>query len=1070
MYSSDGTVGGTTPFFPGDTESEIPYVLSGFTPVGEAQWLFFGATAQEGEELWSTDGTTAGTRLLASLRPGPEGAVSGRRLGQVGSAALFLVDQDGDPRAGDPSELWVSDGTEVGTEAIAALPYGFIEFLNQAQDDRSLFLVRPAANSPTQIWVTDGTEAGTGAIPFAPFGESSFNVGRVAGLGEGWVLSLATPRSDGEPNECGLFVSDGTGTGTRPILDLNSIRSLPPDPSGQLFCPSQLASLNGKVYFVFDDGKNGQEVWVTDGTEGGTRRITDLAPGEERSTIRPLSTWQGELVFVLSSETARNVLYLSDGTAAGTRRISDRSSVHSFAEVGEKLYFVHDTEDFLSTDLRSTEGSPASEQRIVELARSVGSSSPTVLLPFGDHLLFGATREDVGRELWRSDGTEAGTVPLDLTPGRQSTFFTSSLKVFGDSIYFEEGTRIFATDGTVEGTRAVVSSQSFCCFLSGFSKIGDRLLFSGSGDDFEHGTELWVTDETPEGAEMILDIYPGRSPDPEYPGEFLVNSSYPDKFQQWNDLVLFTAENEALGRELWVTDGTRAGTRVLETTIGPNNPEFSDPGFIFDVIPMEDRVFFNHSEGGLWVTDGTQAGTVPIMTGAGEQLTARHIVELRGRVLVIRPVSSDATTTELWSTDGSPEGTRLVTLLPSGFRGIGAPVSAAGRAFFSLGTEEAGSELWASDGTAAGTHMVKDLYPGPESSAPTRLQGVDGVLMFTAEDRLLGREIWVSDGTAEGTRLVADIQPGKEGSSADSFTSFRGQIFFTADREDVGRELFSLDASEIRSHCTPSSRRLCLQEGRFSVEVDWRNQRRGTFGTGGADPHSEDTGFFTFFNEENVELVVKMLDGRTRNERFWYFSGALSDVEYWITVLDHETGRTRTYRNPPGNLCGRAETRTFGDQGDPPSESTPGFLKTASGSASGSSESVVGAAVETLEVGALALGTCEPSPNALLLRDGRFAVEVEWQTRRQGGRTGEGSPVPRTDASGTFWFFNPDNLELVVKVLDGRANNDHFWVLYGALSDVAYQIRVTDTTTCTTRVYTNAEGNICGRADIRAFQ
>ena len=77
--------------------------------------------------------------------------------------------------------------------------------------------------------------------------------------------------------------------------------------------------------------------------------------------------------------------------------------------------------------------------------------------------------------------------------------------------------------------------------------------------------------------------------------------------------------------------------------------------------------------------------------------------------------------------------------------------------------------------------------------------------------------------------------------------------------------------------------------------------------------------------------------------------------------------------------------------------------------------------------------------------------------------------MPFTDQAGFFWFFDPANLELVVKLLDGRAINDRFWVFYGGLSDVEYAITVTDSDTGAQRRYTNPAGEIDGEADLDAF-
>ena len=77
--------------------------------------------------------------------------------------------------------------------------------------------------------------------------------------------------------------------------------------------------------------------------------------------------------------------------------------------------------------------------------------------------------------------------------------------------------------------------------------------------------------------------------------------------------------------------------------------------------------------------------------------------------------------------------------------------------------------------------------------------------------------------------------------------------------------------------------------------------------------------------------------------------------------------------------------------------------------------------------------------------------------------------MPLTSDSGAFWFFQPSNIELVVKVLDGRAINGHFWVFYGALSNVGYTITVTDTATGESKTYTNPEGHLASLADTEAF-
>lgn len=99
---------------------------------------------------------------------------------------------------------------------------------------------------------------------------------------------------------------------------------------------------------------------------------------------------------------------------------------------------------------------------------------------------------------------------------------------------------------------------------------------------------------------------------------------------------------------------------------------------------------------------------------------------------------------------------------------------------------------------------------------------------------------------------------------------------------------------------------------------------------------------------------------------------------------------------------------------------------------------------------------CFAGPTTLCLNDGRFQVEIAWATALEEGqgRAGRG-----TDDSGTFWFFRPSNLELLVKALDGCGVNGHYWVFFAATTDVGFELTVTDTATGRTRTYPNALGH-----------
>ncbi|HKF44681.1 MAG TPA: CARDB domain-containing protein [Thermoanaerobaculia bacterium] len=540
-----------------------------------------------------------------------------------------------------------------------------------------------------------------------------------------------------------------------------------------------------------------------------------------------------------------------------------------------------------------------------------------------------------------------------------------------------------------------------------------------------------------------------------------------------------------------------------------------------------------------------------------------------------------------------------------------------------------------------------------------------------------------------------------------------------------GRGVYKINLGGGTGPCVAAAGTLCLNGGRFKVEVTWRVPAQGTSGSGVAVPLTGDTGYFWFFSSNNIELVVKVVDGRPVNNRFWVFYGALSNVEFTITVTDTVTGTVKTYFNPSGQLASVADTSAFPGlrTPEPPALSssaggdgtlplrplsgaaagagtriertdstlaapnltpfkpstwsdkivvsrTPGIYIDSSsltpsdslyvsfavanlgdaatavrffvdlyvdgvflqrffadppvnpnffvgvqdyfiGSLSSGSHTVrisadpTGVIAEsnendndytkTIQVGASALpnlfpvmptgwsdkivvtrtpgsridgtslttsdslyvswavgnggagptasrffsdlyldgslknswftdpplnagfythaddyplgtlsaGThtlrlvadsqgsiaesneldneytktfnvsapapvCVPNGTTLCLNAGRFRVQVTWRVPAQ-GTSGNGNAVSLTGDTGYMWFFTANNIELVIKVVDGRAVNGKFWVFFGALSNVEFTITITDTLTGAVRTYFNPSGQLASVADTAAF-
>jgi hypothetical protein len=268
--------------------------------------------------------------------------------------------------------------------------------------------------------------------------------------------------------------------------------------------------------------------------------------------------------------------------------------------------------------------------------------------------------------------------------------------------------------------------------------------------------------------------------------------------------------------------------------------------------------------------------------------------------------------------------------------------------------------------------------------------------------------------------------------------------------------------------CAANATTLCLNNGRFKVTAIFSAPSLNiTNAPAQAVPLTSDTGYFWFFSASNVELVLKAVDGRAFNQHFWVFYGALSDVEYHITVTDTVTGAVKPYNNTAGHLASVADTAAFpGGAGATSASTEPDpSLSLPDIAAVARQES---AAITHL-LSASTAQACTANDTTLCLNGGRFQVQVIFSAPSLGITNAPAHAVPLTSDTGYFWFFSASNVELVLKAVDGRSFNNHFWVFYGALSDVEYHITVTDTVTGAVKPYNNTAGHLASVADTAAF-
>lgn len=261
--------------------------------------------------------------------------------------------------------------------------------------------------------------------------------------------------------------------------------------------------------------------------------------------------------------------------------------------------------------------------------------------------------------------------------------------------------------------------------------------------------------------------------------------------------------------------------------------------------------------------------------------------------------------------------------------------------------------------------------------------------------------------------------------------------------------------------CRPSPERLCLLGNRYSVDVSWRNQFNGASGFGRAVRASDLAGYFSFGDPANLELMIKMLDFGSE-VRFFY--GQLTNLEVRIRVADTKTGQVREYANGPNN-CGAivtlpdiaAATAPFGLLTAHVFDfAKPGRGIPATADLSGDIRSKAGEHDD---------GNCAPGRGHLCLGHRRFQVEVTWSNQFD-GTAGTGRGAALSDLTGSFAFQDPRNVELLVKILDF---DDRILVAWGALTNLEYTLKVTDTETGAVKTYHNPSGTYCGGLDQDAF-
>ncbi len=739
LWKTNGTIEGTTlvkDINIGKESSKISYI----TTLNNT--LFFDANNDiDGIQLWKSDGTNEGTTIVKNITP----ASGVPRIDNIitFSNTIYFT-------SGINKELWKSDGTEQGTikvkENITIRSSHNSPITSKFTKTPEAFFF--GANRDYSLWKSDGTEQGTKMVKNFDDGISAKQIVSLTyGNGELFIILK------GANNIRELWTTDGTEENTKFIKNINPhlINLL----TGQERSQSLFSNETNNLYF-FSNSNNpisGLRLWKSDGTTNNTNAVksrSKLSNESNSSNLSPSININDKTVFLTNDG-----IWQTDGTEQNTSKIKELNipCLTDFNVYDNNILFSA-SDGISGVELWKSNGTKEGTVLIKDIHPGVSSSSidfETSLI-INSELYFVANDGIHGTELWKSDGTENGTLLIkNIGPESFGSINISNtfLKTLNNEVLFIANDRIhgdelWKTNGTEEGTILIKDINEENRFSGSSINLSQATLNPNTSEiyftanDGIHGKELWKTDGTEEGTTLIKDI----------------NQNNISKLKNFNNWYYFTAENS-----VWKTDGTNEGTTLIDEfqdnillldtnddllfLFTHSNAEiklwkfnsandtfsivksFENKKFDFlDLIPgSNEKLFFsltgtdNSKE--LWVTNFTNQGTISLIN--------------------LKPTFNDNEVFNIfWNINNT--------------------------GYFSINNGIYGKELWKTDGTKEGTLLIHDIAEGAASSDPNVFSESDGVIYFSAfpissSGFLYGRELMAFGHCAPNNKKFDNAHP-----------------------------------------------------------------------------------------------------------------------------------------------------------------------------------------------------------------------------------------------------------------------------------------------------------------------
>lgn len=391
--------------------------------------------------------------------------------------------------------------------------------------------------------------------------------------------------------------------------------------------------LNGKLIFKGISPHCGKEIYITDGTSDGTKLIKDINPGTLNSQPMgtPMALLNNYVYFAAVTPALGCELWKTDGTAANTSLVKDivagsvsglDTSAFTIGSTGTVLLFNANTAAN-GNELWSSGGTEATTNLLKDINPGATPSNPRVFFPLNNMYLFTVTSADsLTMQVWRTNGTAAGTVlikdnirsPYVIPPGYVPNYAFTYFHVFKNHAYFLINDSVHSGDAlwTTDGTDATSTHTSFIEQLDTSSvgigsfllidaiNLSDKFIFPYS--DGTNFFSLWQSDGTAAGTKSFKD-FPNSQKN--IPLIYINGNSNP----LFNGKFFFSATTDAIGNELWTSDGTNSQL-LKDINVGSNDGITKQPSYLFTTSWL----FFAADDGThgneLWKTDGTTTSIV----------------------------------------------------------------------------------------------------------------------------------------------------------------------------------------------------------------------------------------------------------------------------------------------------------------------------------------------------------------------------------------------------------------------------------------------------------------------------